>query len=139
MRVIVTNAQRRYPVRTPQVERLVRCAAKQLKIRAKGTLSVIFLSPQRMRAVNRKALRHDRVTDVISFRYQDEPVIGEIFVAPSQAYAYAARHGIPYREELARYVVHGLLHWLGHEDETPRQQAWMSKAEDQLLKHCEMT
>ncbi|MBI4597942.1 MAG: rRNA maturation RNase YbeY [Candidatus Omnitrophica bacterium] len=108
-----------------------------LKIVTPGVLEVTFLSPQRMRAVNRKALHHDCVTDVISFRYQDEPVAGEIFVAPSEAHRYAKEHGIPYEQELARYVLHGLLHWLGHDDRTPAQQRTMRMMEDRLLTRCD--
>ena len=98
-----------------------------------------------MRRLNRTFLHHDRLTDVLSFRYATNgisrrrvgpttPIAGEILIAPAAARAYATRHGIPYRQELARYVVHGLLHWLGHEDRTLAQQRRVRQIEDQLLK-----
>ena len=90
-----------------------------------------------MRRLNRQFLRHDCVTDVLSFRYEGEPVIGDIVIAPSQARAYARRHGVSYVQELSRYIVHGLLHWLGHEDRTPAQQRKMRTLEDQLLTCCQ--
>jgi len=89
-----------------------------------------------MRAANRKFLRHQGLTDVLSFRYPNEAVAGEILIAPAAARQYAKRHGIPYRQELARYVLHGLLHWLGHEDRTSRQQRRMRALEDKLLAQC---
>ena len=138
MRVIVTNAQRRYPVSPARMRRLVQRAARQLKIRTPGTMAVIFLSLGRMQRLNRQALRHDRVTDVITFRYRHEPVVGEIFVAPSEAVRYARTHGVPYPEELARYVVHGVLHWVGRDDRTAAQQRRMRAAEDRLLRRCGM-
>ena len=85
MGIVVVNAQRDFSVSSRAVAKLLRRAIRILKIATPGTLEVTFLSPQRMRAVNRKALRHDRVTDVISFRYNGEPVVGEILIAPSQA------------------------------------------------------
>ena len=133
MRVAVLNAQRRYPVSPARIERLVRRAARQLKIRTVGTFSIAFLTPARMRTMNRRALRHNRVTDVITFRYDQEPMVGEILVAPSEAAAYAKEHGVAYDEELSRYVVHGLLHWLGHDDRTPAEQRRMRRMEDELL------
>ena len=65
-----------------------------------------------------------------------QPIVGEILIAPSQARAYAKAHGISYDEELARYVVHGLLHWMGQEDRTRAQQAKMRRMENELLAHC---
>jgi probable rRNA maturation factor len=60
-------------------------------------------------------------------------VIGEILVAPEAAQRYARRHRLSYRDELARYVVHGLLHWCGHDDRTAAQQQKMRAVEDKLL------
>ena len=64
-----------------------------------------------------------------------QPIVGEILVSPRAASAYARRHDIPYQEELSRYVVHGLLHWMGHEDKTAAQQRAMRAMEDRLLIH----
>ena len=89
-----------------------------------------------MRAVNRRFTGHTGVTDVLSFRYPDEPIVGEIVVAPACARSYARRCGLSYRQELGRYVVHGLLHWVGHEDKTPAQQRAMRALEDRLLNQC---
>ena len=134
----VTNAQRQAPVKVAQVSRLARAAIRQLGIRTRGTLAIAFISAQRMRALNQRFLRHDRLTDVLSFRYDGEPTVGEIFIAPSLARTYASTHGISYEEELSRYVVHGLLHWLGHDDRTRAEQQRMRAMEDRLLAQCGM-
>ena len=133
MAVTVTNAQREAPVNAAQVAHVARCALRRLRIRSRGTFAITFIGSRRMRALNKRFLHHDRVTDVLSFRYESEPVAGEILIAPRRARAYAAQHGIPYREELARYVVHGLLHWRGLDDRTAQQQRKMRQLEDWLL------
>ena len=136
MTVRVTNAQREAPVSIARTARLARRAVRRLRIRTPGRLAITFIGRHRLRVLNRRFLRHDRPTDVLSFRYDDEPIVGDILIAPAQARAYARRHGVPYAEELARYVVHGLLHWLGHRDGTPQQQKRMRRLEDQLLTTC---
>ena len=136
MMVSIQNLQREAPVDAARMTKLARCAIRRLRIRERGTLSIAFIATRRMRALNHQFLRHNRVTDVLSFRYHDEPVIGEILIAPQQARAYATRHKIPYREELSRYVIHGLLHWLGRRDGTPQEQVVMRKQEDALLARC---
>ena len=145
MLISVINAQRALPIRTGRLKRLARCAIRSLGIRSPGRLEVTFIDARRMRGLNKQFLHHDRTTDVLSFRYdgrgnpaaQPHPaIVGEILIAPSAARAYGRRHGIPYAEELSRYVVHGLLHWLGHEDRTFSAQRKMRLMEDQLLARC---
>jgi probable rRNA maturation factor len=147
MVVRVVNAQREAPVDAPALARVARCAIRRLPIRMKGTVAIACVSARRMRALNKRFCHHDRVTDVLSFRYHGGPanpprwaqcmqVLGDIVIAPSQARAYAASHGLPYEEELARYVVHGLLHWLGHRDGTRAEQRRMRAMEDELLARC---
>ena len=133
MSVTVMNAQRRVAIDTARMKRVARSAVRRLRIRGSGTMAIAFIDSRRMRTLNKRFLRHDRPTDVLSFRYDGEPVIGEILIDPSQARAYAVRHKIPYANELSRYVVHGLLHWMGHEDRTKAQQAKMRKMEDRVL------
>jgi probable rRNA maturation factor len=134
MVVSVRNEQRDAPVNIRRLALLARCAVRRLRIRAQGTLAITFIDARRMRALNRRFLRHDRATDVLSFRYDGEPIVGDIVISPAAARRYARRNGLSYTEELSRYVVHGLLHWLGHKDRTAGQQRKMRAMEDQLLK-----
>lgn len=144
MTVTVTNAQREAPVHTTRMNRLARQTVRRLRIRSRGTIVITFLGRRQMRRLNQRFLQHDRPTDVLSFRYNGvrrsefgvRRVVGEIFVAPAMARAYARQHGISYDDELSRYVVHGILHWLGHEDRTVAQQHRMRAAEDRLLTMC---
>ena len=136
MTVRVVNAQRRTPVPVSAMAGVARRAARQLRLNGRGQLAVTFIDGRRMRSLNRRFLRHDRTTDVLSFRYDGEQVAGEILIDPGMARRYARDHAVPYRQELSRYVVHGLLHWLGHEDRTPAQQRRMRAMEDALLIGC---
>jgi probable rRNA maturation factor len=133
---VVRNTQRQAPVNITAMARVARGAIRRLRIRVPGQLAITFIDSQRMRALNRRLLRHDRTTDVISLRYDGEPIVGEILVSPAVARHYARRHGLSYGQELARYVVHGILHWQGHEDATRTQQRKMRILEDQLLTFC---
>src|SRR5688500_3474831 len=102
-------------------------------------VSVTFLGPRAMAALNRKHLGHRGVTDVISFGFRaavrDGPVIGDIYIAPDVARANARRHATGIREELARLVVHGVLHVLGydHADDDSRVASPMWHRQEHLL------
>ena len=132
----LVNRQRRDRVPVAWLSRVARCGARRLHIAWRGELTVSFIDYQTMRRLNWRFLRHRGVTDVLTFRYSHEPLSGEILIAPACAKRYARRHGLGYQKELARYVVHGLLHWVGHDDATPLQQRRMCALEDQLLACC---
>lgn len=81
-----------------------------------ATVSVTFLSPARMRALNRRARGPDRATDVLAFRLvHDGAVAGDIYVCGDVARQAARAHHVREREELLRLVVHGTLHILGYD------------------------
>lgn len=85
--------------------------------RRRADVSVTFLGPGRMRALNREHLGHDRTTDVIAFALEapDGGLVGDVYVCRTVAAAQAKRVGVPLRQELVRLVVHGTLHVLGHD------------------------
>ena len=130
------NRQRRDAVPLAWLTRLTRCVVRRLGICEQGQLTVTFIESRTMRVLNRRFAQHEGLTDVLSFRYPGEPIVGEILVAPAFARVYAKHHQVSYRQELARYVIHGLLHWVGHEDRTLQQQRRMRQMEDRLLAQC---
>lgn len=118
------------------LRRVARRAMAYLNIAERGIFVVAFVDEPVMRRLNRRFTGHRGLTDVLSFRYPNEPVIGEVIVSPAAARLYAAEHGLPYRQELARYLLHGVLHWLGHDDRTGTQRKRMRTMEDRLLTAC---
>jgi probable rRNA maturation factor len=109
-------------VRVPLARARVREIARRV-LAAEGVrdamVSITFLGTRAMAALNRKHLGHRGATDVISFSFRETarrgPVIGDIYIAPDIARANARRHDAGFRQELARLVVHGVLHVLGYD------------------------
>jgi probable rRNA maturation factor len=110
----------RVPISRARIGELVRAV-----LRAEGVkhalLSVTFLDARAMARLNREHLGHRGPTDVISFgltALPGAPVVGDIYISPEVARENARAHGAGVREEIARLVVHGTLHVLGHEHPT---------------------
>jgi probable rRNA maturation factor len=81
-------------------------------------LSISFVSKHYIEAMNARHLGHRGPTDVISFGLPpDGPVTaaGDIYIAPDVARENAREHGTTVRDEIARLVIHGTLHVLGHD------------------------
>jgi probable rRNA maturation factor len=94
---------------------LVRGVLKAEKAR-EAFISIAFVSDRAIAAINQEHLGHAGATDVISFAFREGPrLVGDIYIAPGVARANAKAFGVGVREELARLVVHGTLHVLGHD------------------------
>lgn len=105
------------PVAADRLADTARIALRAEKIRH-ALISVTLVTPSRIASINAKHLKHRGPTDVISFGFARErggAVVADIYIAPAVARENARRHGVGFREELVRLVVHGVLHALGHD------------------------
>lgn len=133
-------------VRVANIARLVLTAEGVRK----AMLSIAFVSPRHIARLNERHLGHAGATDVIAFGFArragrtgaGEPIVGDIYISPDIARRNAARHGTGVREEIARLVVHGALHVLGHDHPQDaraaspmwrRQEALLSRARRRRL------
>ncbi len=98
-------------------------------------VGIILADHDRVHELNREYLGHDYRTDVLSFLIDrtDDGLAGEVYVDLDTAETNAAHFGEPYEREVARYVVHGLLHLAGHDDATDAEREAMRRLEDGYL------
>ena len=85
-----------------------------------------------MRAINKKYLNHDYVTDVLTFDFGD--TCGEIIICPRIACANAKAHQTSTESEIILYVIHGILHLAGFDDHSSRDILQMRRMEKELLR-----
>ena len=101
-------------------------------------LSIVLADHGTVHELNREWLGHDYETDVVSFPLDeaalaDRQIDGEIYVDLDAAAERAPDFGASFEEEALRYVIHGLLHLMGHDDATEEQRAAMRVLEDRYL------
>jgi len=101
-----------------------------------GDVTVIFVDDARITELNREFLGRDFPTDVLAFDLRDpspEGPSGEVYVCLERAEEQAQEFGVPYEEEVARLVFHGLLHLAGFEDATPEDRRRMEAEVERYL------
>ncbi|WP_022835276.1 rRNA maturation RNase YbeY [Salisaeta longa] len=99
-------------------------------------VSIVLADHATVHELNVAYLDHDYTTDVLSFALHDDPaqgVEGEVYVDLDTAAERYAEFGTTYAEEVARYVVHGVLHLLGYDDASDDERAAMRALEDRYL------
>lgn len=98
-------------------------------------LEITLMSAEELRELNRSWRNADYDTDVLSFSLSDGNALdGEIYVSLDFARTHCQTYGATYTEEVCRYIVHGMLHLLGYEDDTARGARTMRSKEDQYLR-----
>jgi probable rRNA maturation factor len=109
---------------------------------ADSGLSIVFVDDAGMQKMNLQFRGIDAPTDVLSFAAGAPPVdlpdvppyLGDLLIAYPYAAAQAAREGHNLRDSLALLVVHGTLHLLGYDHDTPENKAEMWAAQEDTLK-----
>ena len=102
----------------------------------RASISIALVDDPTIRAINRRHLAHDWPTDVITFALgePDEPtLVAELVVSAEMAAATARDAGVDPRSELALYLVHGLLHLCGFDDQTLAEAEEMRRREGEIL------
>lgn len=96
-----------------------------------GTLNYIFCTDAYLLDLNIKYLNHDTYTDVITFDYCEEDLVsGDIFISIERIKENALKMEVPFKDELHRVIIHGLLHLCGYKDKTPEEQREIRSRED---------
>ena len=100
-----------------------------------GSLNYIFCSDSYLLKINREYLGHDTLTDIITFdnSESDEIVEGDVYISVQRVRENAAEFKVAFAKELARVMVHGLLHLLGYKDKSAHQKRMMRKKESSYL------
>lgn len=101
-------------------------------------VNVYFVETETICELHEQFFQDPSPTDCISFPLDDEEspyrILGEVFVCPATAIAYAAQHQVDCLEETILYLVHGLLHLMGYDDLTQKDRIQMTRAQ---TKHME--
>ena len=99
-----------------------------------GAVSVIFCSDNYLLDINKKYLKHDYFTDIITFDYCEGDLIsGDLFISIDSVKDNSEFFKSCFEDELNRVIVHGVLHLIGYDDHTESDVAVMRSKEDFYL------
>ena len=134
IQVEVTNEQDATPLDEARLQSAVEKILADAGI-AEAEISIAVVDDPTIHELNRRHLNHDYATDVLSFVLQRSrtSLEGEIVVSGDTAASAAGEYGWSAEEELLLYVIHGSLHLVGHDDQTPEAREQMRVQERRWL------
>ncbi len=100
------------------------------------SLGVILVDDPFLCRLHKQYLDDPTPTDIITFDLSEpdsEDIEAELYISVERARAHAAELQVPFSLEIARLVVHGILHLQGFQDHTPGERAKMRSEEDRIL------
>jgi probable rRNA maturation factor len=110
-----------------------------------GPVQLVLAGDRELRRLNAAYRGKDQSTDVLSFNLDPgpeaqlsgaAPVWGEIYISLAKARTQAKEQQVPLLTELARLLVHGLLHLAGHDHDTAAGLRFMEGETERLLEEA---
>ncbi len=99
-----------------------------------GEINYIFCDDDYLLDINVKTLKHNVLTDIISFDYcLGNVVSGDVYVSYDRVRDNADNLGVSVVDELHRVMIHGVLHYCGYKDKSDDEKALMRSKEDYYL------
>lgn len=158
----ILHLHNRHPVRRVRLgllRRIMQALLEETWRDGNFDLAICLVAAPEVTRLNEAFLRHKGSTDVITFDYAERAgqasrpsrfpapgsrsrdrrdaspalVYGEIVVCLDEAVCQAFRFHTTWQSELVRYVVHGVLHLIGYNDQDRRARRRMKAAEDALV------
>jgi probable rRNA maturation factor len=117
--ITILNRQTKHPVRTKAFERLLGELAARYR-QKDPEVSLSFVGERAIQTLNRKFMKKDKPTDVLSFPLGEKAAdgkyyLGDIVIAVPVAARQAREKGSSLDRELRLLAIHGFLHLLGYD------------------------
>ena len=97
-------------------------------------LVIAFVSLAEIRRLNKKFLKKNKVTDILSFSSIEDSALGELVLCPEKIKTQAKDHKLSFEKEMAYLLLHGLLHLLGfHHEKGGAEAKKMYKIQDDIF------
>ena len=131
-------------IRGEKLEKAAKYTLKHHKVDSSTDLSIVITGDEQLQNLNREYLGIDKPTDVLSFPSGDPDPdsglvnLGDILISypAAKAQAEEAQHDI--MDELTLLVVHGLLHLLDYDHDTPENRSQMWGIQEEILRELDV-
>jgi len=96
-------------------------------------VDLIFCTEETIQKLNLDFRQKDKITDVLSFSFDDDDYLGEIYICVKRADEQRVDYGLTLDEEISRLFVHGLFHLYGFDHETEDERLKMEEKEKKFV------
>ncbi|MFA5669646.1 MAG: rRNA maturation RNase YbeY [Balneolaceae bacterium] len=102
-----------------------------------SSVELVYVDEEEIVRINNEFLQHDYITDIITFRYDEDEsnseIEGSLVCCAPRIKEQAAEFNQTEKQEFLRIIVHGLLHLVGYDDQSDAEKTEMTRLEDRFL------
>ena len=100
-----------------------------------GFINCVFCSDEYLVEINKKHLKNDYYTDIITFDHKEaeDNVEGDLYISAERIKENAKNFRVTTEEELVRVIIHGVLHLIGYKDKSKKEKVIMTQKENKYI------
>ena len=138
LKIRISNLNRKRRINPKAIRKTALFVLRHMRV-SDALIDITFVGNARIKTLNKKYMRRNRPSDVISFPLEERTndrksrLIGDIYISSDTAYTNVRRFETSFQRELSLYVIHGILHLLGLRDKTAREKNRIRSLEEKLL------
>lgn len=145
MKILISNQQDK-KISVKKVKDIVKKIIRSLSCPDEVEISILFTDDNFIKGLNKKYLKKNKPTDVLSFpmfspkeidsqltTHNSRLLLGDIVISVDTAKKQAVLQKNPLADEITRLLIHGILHLLGYEHEKGGKKAVEMKKEERRL------
>ena len=137
--VTIQNEQKRLSLKSRQILQLTRHILRYVRL-TQGSLAIVFVTQQKMQSLNRQYRHRHYATDVLAFDLREQKsaneITADIIISTDAVIKNAKIYKNFLSQELALYIIHGILHLCGYDDHRFLKKQQMRGQEKKVLNQC---
>ena len=130
--IIKNKTNQRLPLSLARIERVAVKVLESLVTSCQWAIGISFLSDRQIQLLNKRYLKLDRPTDVLSFNYLEHSA--DIAISLDTAKRNAKIYSTSYKDELLLYIIHGFLHIFGYDDVKREAKTRMFRKQEEIFR-----
>ena len=145
MKVLIKNLQRAIKIEKSVIEEAAR-KTLEWERKSQVEVSIALVNDDRMRRLNKRYRSVNETTDVLAFAMSEVntvgcnlELLGDVVISLPQALKQAKKFKVSFDKEIARLVIHGILHLLGYDDQGAPQKKKMEERQEAILRELKKT
>ncbi len=134
--LLISSLLPEYRVDKRKLNRVIKQVFSDQQLK-KVRVNVVLTDDVEIIRLNKQYLNNNSTTDVLSFLLEldntEKFLEGEVYANLQQIERQAAEYKVNFETELFRIVIHGILHLVGYDDQSPQERKKMHEQEDYYL------
>ncbi len=135
IQINLRNQQTAIRLNLTSLKRLAKKILNSLGIR-KADVTIVFVNRQTIQSLNKQFLKRSYATDVLAFDLREKAsssLCADIIISTDAVVVQSKKFKTTIAQELALYVIHGILHLVGYDDHSSLDIFRMRKKEIEVL------